>query len=509
METETVGNETVGNETVGNEAMEVRDDTVKGVTMGDPDGPFRFIETLGCEVPTYIDPRPDLIAVRVKPGTFKHLDYHVPFQLRADFRPEQWPLAYYQKVRGTVRVNSEGFALCSAIAKATGTLCMGKAVNRTHFCRNHGGSLHPADKKLSVKTLGGSEFPMERVNKLDRVQKFMQGFLGVEELADDELTGNFVRTDAGNPIRGKALGIKFEQLMSKELHRRLNEYLKSKAPRMLEVMYEIADSDLVEPADRIKAAQWIAERVIGKTPDVLVSVSQEKPYEGILDSIQSGSREDYRNSVTQVASSRLAELGVGNSQIVDAEEVEISESNSFVDESDSFADAFIVGGSDVSDEIQDHSFSPQSHGSSFIEADAEYGDSDVVVVGDSGIDSGGSSVLSRADDLSAKRLDAKNARDRLKKAKARRYAARAVGGTQPSDLPLLIEWVVISNIKSPDFGKFKMRLILPDDITEAVVERVRNNNDPAFQASKLEASAAKLAARTGVSTSGDDGRGVA
>jgi hypothetical protein len=480
-----------------------QDDTVKGVTMGDPDGPFRFIETLGCEVPTYIDPRLDLIAVRVKPGTFKHLDYHVPFQLRADFRPEQWPLAYYQKVRGSVRVNAEGLALCSAIAKATGTLCQGKAVNRTHFCRNHGGSLHPADKKLSVRTLGGADgVPMERVERLDRVQKFMQGFLGVEELDDDELTGNFVRTDAGNPIKGKALGIKFEQLMSKELHRRLNEYLKSKAPRMLEVMYEIADSDLVEPADRIKAAQWIAERVIGKTPEVLVHTTTEKPYEGILDSIQSGSREAYRE---KVASSRPLELGSGNSQIVDVEEVsvsviETSDDDSFADmvedsESYSESDGFY---DNVSDSISNRSSSQSEFiPEGFVESD-DFDDSDVVVVGDS-------EVLGKADDLSQKREEARNARDRLKKAKARRYAARAVGATQSSDLPLLIEWLVISNIKSEDFGKFKMRLILPKDITESVVARVRHNNDPVTQAEKLEASAARLAGRAASS----DGRGVA
>jgi hypothetical protein len=497
---ETVSEESVSEESSRSRSLSVerRDDTVKGVTMGDPDGPFRFIETLGCEVPTYVDPRPDLVAVRLKPGSFKHVDYHVPFQLRADFRPEQWPLEYYQKVRGTVRVNSEGFTLCSAVAKATGQPCQGKAVNRTHFCRNHGGSLHPADKKLSVKTIGGADgVPQDRVDKLDRVQKFMQGFLPVEELDDDELTGNFVRTNAGNPIKGKALGIKFEQLMSKELHRRLNEYLKSKAPRMLEVMYEIADSDLVEPADRIKAAQWIAERVIGKTPEVLVHTTTEKPYEGILDNIQSGSREDYRK---KVASSRPLELGDGSSSVLDvevdddslgsddeafADMVEDSEHNGFYDN---------VSGSINNRSASQSEFVPEG----FVESDDSFDDGDVVVVG-------GFEVLSKADDLSSKREEARNARDRLKKAKARRYAARAVGGTSSSDLPLLIEWIVISNVASPDFGKFKMRLILPNDITEAVVERVKRNNDPAVQAERLHAAAERLARRAGSS----GGRGVA
>lgn len=446
------------------EKVERLDDTAKGTTMGDPDGPFRFIETLGVEVPTYIDPRPDLIAVNLKPGTLKYLDYHVPFQLRADYKPEQWPIEYYQKHRQSVRVNSEGYALCSGIAKATGKPCQSKAVNRSRWCRNHGGSLHPADKKLSIKTIGGKDgVPAERVHRLDRVQKFMQGFLSVEELDDDELTGNFVRTNAGNPVKGKALGIKFEQAMSKELHRRLNDYLKSKAPRMLQVMYEIADSDMVEPADRIKAAQWIAERVIGKTPDVLVNVSQEKPYEGILDNIQSGSREDYRQTI---ASSRPLEI-VGSvdgedgedSSFMDVDEVEIEESEEALrNESDKSSGS---GVSEGSDEFE-------------------------------GVDS---SVLEKANEASDNREEGKNARDRLKKAKARRYAARATRGITIKDLPLLIEWRVIANVASSDFGKFRMNMILPDDVNETVLERIKKSNDPEVQAARIEASAAKLDAR--------------
>jgi len=64
---------------------------------------------------------------------------------------------------------------------------------------------------------------------------------------------------------------------------------------------------------------------------------------------------------------------------------------------------------------------------------------------------------------------------------------------------------VISNIKSPDFGKFKMSLVLPDQITESVVERVKRNNDPEEQARRLEAAAERLARRV----EGSQGRGVA
>ena len=487
--------------------IERLDDTVKGVTMGDPDGPFRFIETLGVEVPTYIEPRKDLMAasVRDREGAFQYLDYHVPFQLRADFKPEQWPLEYYQKVRGSTRVNTEGFALCAGLTKSTGQLCQCKAVNRTPFCRSHGGALHPADKKLSIKVSNSMEIPEERVARLDRVAQFMQGFISVEDLDDDEVTGNFVRSSAGNPIKGKALGIKFEQSISKELHRRLNDYLKSKAPRMLEVMYQIADSDIVEPADRIKAAQWIAERVIGKTPDVLVNVQSEKPYEGIMDSIQSGSREDYRKTI---ASGRSLENGgrIGNdySQAMVVDEVSYSGMDVEEDDSEEFGDA--ESGYSTQGDERERDFSGEEQGqgkvndvsahlesvsgSGFSSSGDDDGDGDSVKIGDSGLE-----VLSRSEELQAKRIDANAARDRLKKAKARRYAARAVGAFSVNDMPLMIEWKIIDNINNENFGCFHMKMILPENLTEAVVDRVQRSNDPETQAARLEAAAAKLAGR--------------
>lgn len=463
------------------------DDTVKGTTMGDPDGPFRYIESLDAEVPTYIAERKDLMAAKLKCGSFKFLDYHVPFNMRADFKPEQWPPEFYKKHRQTTRVNELGFALCSARSKASGgQLCSSKAVNRTLFCRSHGGALHPADKKLSVRAVAGA--PPERVEKLDRVQKFMQGFLPVEELDDDELSGGFVRTSAGLPIKTKSLGVKFEQAISKELHRRLNDYLKSKAPRMLEVMYEIADSDMVEPADRIKAAQWIAERVIGKTPDVLVNVNAEKPYEGILDNIQSGSREDYRQ---KVASSRPLELVGSSSSMVGSEiiDAEVEEDRENSEEDFEFGSESDFSESDAESEDLQRGFDGSGN-------DVETVNGEELGTGtEEGTEEEDTFVLDAVEGKVEKQKDLKNARERIKKAKARRFAARAVGSLSSSDIPCLIEWSVIDKISNPDFGKFKMGIVLPEQINENVLERVRRSNDPDTQAAKLVAAAAKLAGR--------------
>ena len=439
--------------------MTVLDDTVKGTTIGEPDGPIQFIESLGVEVPTFVDPRIDLIPPgRGNAKSIKRVSYHIPFAYRGEFRPEQWPGEFRQKHAGSIRLSVDGFVLCTGVAKATGTLCQNKAVNRTLFCRNHGGALHPADKKLSSLSIvpeSASQERQDRIDKLDRVQKFMQGFLSVEELDDDEITGSFVRTSEGVPIKSIVLGKKFEQLIGKELHVRLNRYLTSKTPRALEVMYQIMDSEMVEPADRINAAKFIIERTMGKTPDVVIShKTEEKPYESILESIESGSRADHRKSV---ASTRLQIEGSYDAESEEdyAEEVDLSE----VDDGGQTSENG-DSGSAGSDSLQTTDSRTELH--------------------DRGTDSisAGSpdDVQKHADELVAKRQKQRDLREAIKKARAKRFAARAVGGISGDDGAWLVEFRVISNVKSPDLGKYKVRFWPPDKITPAVIERVRKSN---------------------------------
>lgn len=448
--------------------MTVLDDTVKGTTIGDPDGPIQFIESLGVEVPTFIDPRIDLIPPGRTVKNIKRVSYHIPFAYRGEFRPEQWPGEFRQKHAGSIRLSVDGFVLCTGVAKQTGMLCQNKAVNRTLFCRNHGGALHPADKKLSSLSIvpeSASQERQDRIDKLDRVQKFMQGFLSVEELDDDEITGSFVRTSEGVPIKSIVLGKKFEQLIGKELHVRLNRYLTSKTPRALEVMYQIMDSEMVEPADRINAAKFIIERTMGKTPDVVIShKTEEKPYESILESIESGSRADHRKSV---ASTRLQIEGSYDAESEEdyAEEVDLSEvddGNETSENGDSGSSGIRAGSDQGNQNVQN----------------AGYGLGDGHGIPDGSSISAGSpdDVQKHADDLVAKRQKQRDLREAIKKARAKRFAARAVGGISGDDGAWLVEFRVISNVKSPDLGKYKVRFWPPDKITPAVIERVRKSN---------------------------------
>lgn len=434
--------------------MSVIDDLSKGVTLGDADGPMRFIEQFGCEVPTFVDPRNDL---KVESGggslgSFKHLDHHVPFQMRGDFKPEDWPEQFRLKM-GQVRTSIDGFVLCVSTSKRSGGgLCGNKAVNRSVFCRNHGAALHPADKKASVESL--ATVPFERVAQMDRPQQFMQGFLKVEDLTDEEVKGNYVLNNAGQKIKSRALGKKFESDITKELHRRLQDYLRSKAPRAVEIMYDLADSDMVEPADRIKAATWLAERVIGKQPEVLLHGSTDAPYVGIMDNIQSGSREDYRQ---KIESSRIVSERSGDSDSNRILEAEVVPEDVLVG----------TGGSPHSSNVPEQGIDELPNRSEttvgrFDQAIRESGHDNESGNGARTADD----VLGFVNDAEAKRAQALAARERLKKARNRRYAARAVGATTATNLPFVIKFDKIAKSKN-----FNMRFFIGDDATPGVVDK--------------------------------------
>lgn len=406
--------------------MSVESDLDKGVTFGEADGPDEFIQQLGIIVPTFIDPRNDLIIGSAK--YYKRVSHHIPFKMRGFFKPYDWPEEYRNSLvnsDGTYswKVDGEGFVLCAGIktyGKDAGNPCRAKAVNRTRFCRCHGGGLHPLDKKMSAKSVIAP--PENRVKALDRPQKFLQGFLDISELSDEEVQGLFIYNDAGQKVDSIALGLKMHQQIAQELHRRMNRFLQTKTASMLSVMVDIAESELVEPADRIKAATWVAERTLGKTPDIVIHGKTEQPYEAIFEAIDAGSRENYRKENQK---ERL-ELGGSSSPILD---VEIEEDS-------------------------DERFN---------------GKTDDLARNSTSLDAARQSHQRREEVKRVQEL--KKARA---KAKQRRYAARASGATTTHDLPWIIEWKFVE--KGTHQGRFKMKIICPDDQTQTRIDKVQKMN---------------------------------
>ena len=414
--------------------------------MGKPDGPYRFIPEFGAEVPTFVDKREDLIPPRAK--GFKRLDYHIPFNKRGEFKPQWLDPQYYAQYGKQFRVDHEGYALCLGQKTWDGTSgkkletpvpCGNRAVNRICFCRNHGGALHPADKRISAQNLSITKIEPERIEALDRVQKFMAGIITTADLDDDEVIGAYVRNDEGRPITSRVIGVKFQQQITQELIKRMNSFMQMKLPNMIKAMTDIAESDFAEPAGRIKAAQWVAERVIGKQPEVLAISVSDKPVDQIIGQITGGSREEYRQSIQ---SQRVIE-GVVDVPVVDVE-------------SDLEPDGF--DGPDGDDD-GGGGIRPVSGGEIHRNAVGSVPDPS---------QSAGVAVYDKA---ISQRDRAKEVKRRIKIDKNRRFAMRAQGVKMSGDLGWLIDYRKLKN------GTFKATLVAPDDQTEAKLAKMALNSD--------------------------------
>jgi hypothetical protein len=276
--------------------------------------------------------------------------------------------------------------------------------------------------------------PENRVKALDRPQKFLQGFLDISELTDEEVQGLFIYNDVGQKVDSIALGLKMHQQIAQELHRRMTRFLQTKTASMLNVMVDIAESELVEPADRIKAATWVAERTLGKTPDVIIHGKAEQAYEAIFDTIDAGSRSDYRQAISSERIPIEPDRSAGG--VLDVEVTEISDEH-------------------------------------------DWGDSDTPEADDDGEDR--SVVLDSVRQVQDRKNEIDRQQDIKKaraKAKQRRYAARAVGGTTVHDMAWIIEWKFQKN------GTFKMKLVCPDEQTEARLAKIAHSNDVADEAAE-------------------------
>ena len=399
--------------------------------MGEPDGPLRFIKSLGMEVPTYINPREDLKTQYVNArNVHKSVDYHVPVHMRgpyfpdalADYDPDvNYPLTRTHKVR------------CGGL-KPDGQICQKSAMNRTGFCTNHGGALHPADKLFSSER---GVMPSQP-HKLNRLQQVEMELIPVSDLDDEEITRMQVRNEDGTfSKRSTVLSQKIIAQMRAEFFERADRFVRENAMKMLETMRDIATSDLNEPQDRIKAATWVAERALGKTPDVLLTNKTDAPFEQLVADVVGGSRADYRATRGQTPSVIEGEVlpdGTAPIVIIDDE----------IEEDDE------VGGElDAAQHELESGQRPQSAGEDQVSQGS---------VIDSDGDSDDDGVTSIADFQKQK----KEAAERIKKQRARRYAARAQGATSLENLAYGVEFVSVK--RSNGKVETRLKLISPDDV---------------------------------------------
>ncbi|UJQ86163.1 hypothetical protein ZANY_94 [Gordonia phage Zany] len=408
-------------------------DTVENRSLnliGKPDGPMKYIDEFGFEVGTFTNPRTDLyrLKARTEFGTLMH---HVPTSKRGYYRPEQ--CADYDPDEFEYIVDQKGYALCTRKTKS-GKACASRALHMSWVCTAHGGALHPLDKAISEERAlmptkdgvkhGNQYLPDELVGRMTRYQKLVHGIITVEDLDDEELARGQCRDENGR-FSGKppkAIPKDIHDALVRRLFERAREAFQAELLPAIQTLGELARSDAVEPADRIKAASLVIDRVMGKNAEVIVH-KQDAPWEVALKTITGGSRAESRRA-------RGLDPETGE-PMVDAE---------IIDEEDEYVELPV----DVDGDAPTPGWVDQEVYEDQVDEDGHHPDSlDAQIPGEA---------------EAKKAEEAKNLRDRLKEARRQRYSARNRGLDSVEDLPYTMK-----SKKNPDSEGYLITLTLDLD----------------------------------------------
>lgn len=399
--------------------------------IGKPDGPMKFIDEFGFEVGTFTNPRADLYRekARTEFGTLMH---HVPQEKRGYYKPEQ--CADYDPDEFEYIVDQKGYALCTRKTRA-GKACASRAIHMSWVCTAHGGALHPLDKAVSEERAlmptkdggyGKQYLDPELQARMTRYQKLVHGIITVEDLDDEELARGQCRDAngrfSGNPPKNIPKDI--HDALVKRLFERAREAFQAELLPAIQTLGELARSDAVEPADRIKAASLVIDRVMGKNAEVVVH-KQDAPWELALKTITGGSRAESRRA-------RGLDPETGE-PMVDAEIIEEEEYVDIdSDEPGAVSDSGVIEWTEEQREAQQDL--------------AQWGEEnqpDEELPGEA---------------AQRKAEEAKNLRDRLKEARRQRYSARNRGLDSVEDLPYTMK-----SKKNPDGEGYLITLTLDLD----------------------------------------------
>ena len=133
---------------------------------------------------------------------------------------------------------------------------------------------------------GRGSHKQEKVRISGRMAQFMAGDISIEDLDDEELARGQFR-DANGQFSGrpnKLIPREVQQEMIRRLLARGDELWRQGYNIAIKVHLEIAADPNNSPADRLKAAQYLIERVAGKTPD-RIHIAAEDPVETLFRSI--------------------------------------------------------------------------------------------------------------------------------------------------------------------------------------------------------------------------------
>lgn len=118
------------------------------------------------------------------------------------------------------------------------------------------------------------------------------GQLPWSELDDDEIGKGKLR-DANGQFRGaNAIPRKLIPELTRRLKERYDDALRERLIEAQQVYFDVMADTSAGAADRLRAAAYVQERLIGKVPDKVEVVAEVKPWEGLIEGILADVPED-------------------------------------------------------------------------------------------------------------------------------------------------------------------------------------------------------------------------
>ncbi len=158
-------------------------------------------------------------------------------------------------------------------------------------CSGCGGGTR-AQKKHTIDPESGAQVTRSRglINIPPRVAALLDGSLDVADLDEEELAHGYPRAADGS-FRAPPTVIpkSLHDRMVRELFSRADQELKQNLLKVTQQMTKIATDPDVDAATRLKASQYVYERLRGKVADVVVT-GDVKEWEEVLEGVYRGPR---------------------------------------------------------------------------------------------------------------------------------------------------------------------------------------------------------------------------